>query len=120
MDLQVSVDQLDVAAGTGDADNIAVVKVVGEVDVASVESLDSELKAVAAAGSHHIIVDLSAVDFIDSTGLGVIVKALKEARDNQGWLRVVAQSDRVTKIFSITGLDSEVGLSQSIQQAAGL
>ena len=102
MDLQVSVDQLDVAAGTGDADNIAVVK------------------AVAAAGSHHIIVDLSAVDFIDSTGLGVIVKALKEARDNQGWLRVVAQSDRVTKIFSITGLDSEVGLSQSIQQAAGL
>lgn len=120
MELEVSVDQLDNASGSSDAAEIAVVRVVGEVDVASVPQLDQELEALASAGKNKIIIDFSGVSFIDSTGLGVVVKALKTARESQGWVRVVAQQDRVTKVFTITGLDSEFQLSESIEQAASL
>lgn len=118
MELEVSVDRLDTAQSSEQTAAIAVVKVAGEVDVSSIAHLDQELVALTDAGEKRIIVDLSAVEFIDSTGLGVIVKSLKEVRDNGGWLRVVAQNDRVTKIFVITGLDSEVELSESVEQAA--
>ncbi|MFZ1362761.1 MAG: STAS domain-containing protein [Candidatus Nanopelagicales bacterium] len=118
MDLEVSVDQLDDTSAAGDAPGIPVVKVVGEVDVASVPLLDQELGALAKAGKNKIIVDFSGVSFIDSTGLGVVVKALKNAREAQGWVRVVAQEDRVTKVFAITGLDAEFALSETIEEAA--
>lgn len=118
MDLKVSVEQLGAGASTGEPDDIAVVTVVGEVDVASVSNLDKQLQALSQAGTHRIIVDLGAVGFIDSAGLGVLVKALKEARAHDGWLRVVSSNPRVTKVFSITGLDTEVNLSETVEQAA--
>lgn len=118
MELEVTVSQLRVQPAAGDEQNVAVVSVAGEVDVASVTQLDQNLVALIAGGNSRIIVDLSAVTFIDSTGLGVIVRALKDVRDAGGWLRVVAQHDRVTKLFAITGLESEVSLSSTVEQAA--
>ena len=60
------------------------------------------------------VIDLSGVEFLDSTGLGVMVKALKWAREAGGSLRVVATADRITKVFTITGLDEVMSLSGSV------
>jgi anti-sigma B factor antagonist len=63
-------------------------------------------------------VDLSQVSFLDSTGLGVLVKALKGAREAGGVLHLVVTSDRIRKIFDITGLDASIPLFDTAEAAA--
>jgi anti-sigma B factor antagonist len=97
--------------------DVAVVSAVGEVDVFSAPGLDSELDALIAAGSARLVVDLSEIAFLDSTGLGVLVKALKHAREADGWLHLVVTSDRIRKIFEITGLDASIPIFDTAQDA---
>ena len=97
--------------------DVAVVSALGEVDVFSAPGLDSELDAQIAAGNARLVVDLSEVSFLDSTGLGVLVKALKHAREADGWLHLVVTSDRIRKIFEITGLDASIPIFDTAQDA---
>lgn len=108
MELTVSLDAKE---------GIDVVSAKGEVDAYTAPTLDESLTSLISSGSKQIIVDLSGVEFIDSTGLGIIVKALKSVRDQGGWLKVVANSDRVVKVFRITGLEAEVDLAVSVDDA---
>lgn len=98
----------DSAAGT-------VVAVTGELDVFTAPALEQELQRCIEGGKADIVVDLTGVDFLDSTGLGVMVKALKWAREAGGGLRVVATEERITKVFTITGLDEVMQLSGSVE-----
>lgn len=92
-----------------------VVAVTGELDVFTAPVLEQELQACIESGKADIVVDLTGVDFLDSTGLGVMVKALKWAREAGGGLRVVATEERITKVFTITGLDEVMQLSGSVE-----
>lgn len=91
-----------------------VVAVTGELDVSTAPELEERLQQLIDGGSADLVVDLSAIDFLDSTGLGVMVKALKWAREAGGGLRVVATEERITKVFTITGLDEVMRLSDSV------
>ncbi len=91
-----------------------VVAVTGELDVFTAPALEQELQSCIDAGKTDLVVDLSGVDFLDSTGLGVMVKALKWAREAGGGLRVVATEERITKVFTITGLADAMQLSGSV------
>ncbi len=95
----------------------SVVEVSGEVDVFSAPELDVELTGLVAAGSPRLVVDLSQVAFLDSTGLGVLVKALKHSREAGGWLHLVITSDRIRKIFEITGLDASIPIFDTADDA---
>jgi anti-sigma B factor antagonist len=97
--------------------DVSVVSARGEVDVFTAPGLDTELDALIAAGSARLVVDLSDVAFLDSTGLGVLVKALKHAREAGGWLHLVVTSDRIRKIFEITGLDASIPIFDTAQDA---
>ena len=55
-------------------------------------------------GQCHLILDLENVEFMDSTGLGVLVGALKRVRNHDGSLSVVRTQENIIKIFRITGL----------------
>ena len=57
------------------------------------------------------------VDFLDSTGLGVLVGGLKRVRAHDGSLRLVCTQERILKIFDITGLDKVFGLHDSVSAA---
>ena len=57
-----------------------------------------------AAGNYDIVIDLERVEFLDSTGLGVLVGGLKKVRAHDGSLQLVCNQDRLLKIFRITGL----------------
>ena len=96
-----------------------VVAAVGEVDVFTAPTLDEALSAAIGAGGGCIIVDLSGVDFLDSTGLSVLVKALKRIREAGGSLDVVVSADRVAKVFRLTGLDKVIPLHSSLADALG-
>jgi anti-sigma B factor antagonist len=88
-----------------------VVTVRGEIDVATSPRLRTELSALLGRGATQITLDFSGVTFVDSSGLGVLVGALKRLRDGQGSddagsLRIVGAQDAVRKVFEITGLET--------------
>jgi anti-sigma B factor antagonist len=84
-----------------------VIRASGEIDVATSPLLRSELATVIGSAPASVTVDLAQVSFIDSSGLGVLVGALKRVREMNpdAKLRVVHPQDAVKKVFDITGLD---------------
>jgi anti-sigma B factor antagonist len=105
---------VDLGLSTRVAGDNLVIAVSGELDVFTAPTLDDLLAESIEAGSTNLIVDLTEVTFLDSTGLGSMVKGLKRARERGGSLRVVASSDRIVKVFKITGLDQAMALTESL------
>jgi anti-sigma B factor antagonist len=108
---------VDLAVSTNEVNGARVVVVGGEVDVYTAPLLRDALDQQIAAGHIHLVVDLDAVEFMDSTGLGVLVGRLKLVRNRSGWLRVVCSNERVLKVFGITGLDRVFTIADSIDAA---
>jgi anti-sigma B factor antagonist len=85
------------------------VQPVGELDLETVGQLESELKRVEATDAPEIRVDLSGVDFIDSDGLKLFIKASARCSGDQaGRLRLVRSSAAVHRAFQMTGLESRL------------
>ena len=81
-----------------------VISVIGEIDVYTAPTLRERLNELVADGEYHLIVDMAGVDFLDSTGLGVLVGGLKRARSHEGSLQLVCDQEKILKVFRITGL----------------
>lgn len=94
-----------------------IVEVGGEIDVYTAPRLREAIVAAVDAGHIRLIIDVQKVDFLDSTGLGVLVGALKRVRADGGSLDIVCTQERILKIFQITGLDKVFGLHQTIDEA---
>jgi anti-sigma B factor antagonist len=79
----------------------------GEIDLYTVPRLQRELSNVLASGeSVRLIVDLSGVDFCDSTGVNVLLAAHRQAREKGGDLELAAPRPAVRKILQVTGLET--------------
>ena len=63
--------------------------------------------------------DLSRTEFLDSTGLGALVGALKRLRAKDGEMRLVCPEGHVRKVFTITSLDRVFRIHDSLDQALG-
>lgn len=74
----------------------------GELDLATTTQLEDELEAVEASDADEIIVDLSRLDFMDSTGLQVILAADARSKANGKRLKLVRGQRQVHRIFEIT------------------
>ena len=98
-------------------DGVAVLAVFGEVDVATAPQLRQMLVETASAGHQRVVVDLTQVEFLDSTGLGVLVSGLKRFRTFGGDLTVAGAQARVRKVFDITGLTNVFGLHETVDDA---
>ena len=91
-----------------------VIVVRGEIDVATSPSLRSELASVLALRPEEVTLDLRDVTFVDSSGLGVLVGALKRLRETGGErFSVVGAQHPVRKVFEITGLTALFELRDS-------
>ena len=95
---------MDLTLATREEDGRAVVAVGGEIDVYTAPKLRDQITELVSQGTYHIVIDLEAVEFLDSTGLGVLVGGLKKVRANDGSLELVCSQERLLKIFRITGL----------------
>ena len=108
---------MEIDVTTRQESGCTVVTVVGEVDVYTAPTLDEALSATLAEGNTCVVVDMTGVDFLDSTGLSVLVKALKRIREADGSLNVVVSADRVAKVFRLTGLDKVIPLHAALADA---
>ncbi len=97
----------------------AVVDVKGEIDVYTAPKLREKLIELVSQGSHDVVVNLEGVDFLDSTGLGVLVGALKRVKAHDGSLSLVCTQDKILKIFKITGLTKVFPIHSSVDEATG-
>jgi anti-sigma B factor antagonist len=96
---------------------VTVVDVVGEVDLSSAPGLAEQLSTLFDDGRRRVVVDLTEVTFLDSTGLGTLVGARNRAEEVGGRLPLVATGDRVLKLFRITGLDDVFEIYPSLDAA---
>jgi anti-sigma B factor antagonist len=94
-----------------------VLEVGGEVDVYTAPKLRERLAELIDAGAGRVVVDLDRVDFLDSTGLGVLVGALKRLRAAGGTFGLVCAKEPLLKIFRITALDQVFPLYESVAKA---
>ncbi len=97
---------------------VSVLGVEGEVDVSSAPQLQRELSALQEAGARSVIVDLTAVGFLDSTGLGALVAARAVAAEAGGTIALVCDQERILKLFTITGLDGAFDIHPTVESAA--
>ena len=82
----------------------AVIKAGGEVDVHTAPALRAGIRDLVDKGVRHVIVDASAVTFIDSTGLGVLVGGLKRLHAHEGELALATNQERIVRLCQLTGL----------------
>src|SRR5213592_907592 len=106
---------LDVETGTvGDA---SLLSLRGEIDVYTAPRLRQAIIDLVDGGANRIVVDMEKVDFLDSTGLGVLVGGLKRVRLKDGTLAIVTTQDKILKIFDITGLNKVFSIYPSVEHA---
>lgn len=100
---------------TGPGSDRYVITVSGEVDLATSPALDAAIIAAIESDMSALAIDLTDVSFMDSSGLGVIVRGLKRCREADKDLDLVITNERVLKVFGITGLDQVIPIHASIE-----
>ena len=111
MELDITVDR---------SDGECLVSVSGEIDVYTSPMLRERLIEAMDGGCETIVVLLDGVGFIDSSGLGVLVGALRRARERNGGLVLVCSREPILKVFRITGLDKVFPIVSTIDEAREL
>ncbi len=87
-------------------DHTRVLAAAGEVHVSTAPELADRLNRAIVAGRTHIVLDFSEVEFIDSTGLSVLLNALRHLSRQGGALALVCTNPTVLRLFEITRLDA--------------
>jgi anti-sigma B factor antagonist len=89
----------------------------GDLDVATSPALRAALMDAASAEQQNIIVDLSHLAFLDSTGLGALIGANKRAKEGGGEVQLVAQEGQILRLLRITGLLDVFRVYPSVEAA---
>ena len=97
-----------------------VLRVAGELDYGECATFRMHIDRILRGTPAATIVDLSDLDFLDSSGLGVLLGALRRAREREGSVRIVCARENVLKIFRITGLDKTFPIFSDIAQTRRL
>jgi anti-sigma B factor antagonist len=108
---------VDLKLGHHTKDGIEIVEVEGEIDVYTAPRLRELLIELVNTGFYQLVVNMEKVEFLDSTGLGVLVGGLKRVRAHDGSLDLVCTQERILKIFRITGLTKVFGIHDTVDEA---
>src|SRR5215472_761480 len=108
---------VELKLGHHSKDGIEIVDVEGEIDVYTAPRLRDLLIELVNNRFYQLVVNMEKVEFLDSTGLGVLVGGLKRVRAHDGSLDLVCTQERILKIFRITGLTKVFGIHDSVDEA---
>jgi len=96
LDIKVNTRQIN--------DSIHLVEVQGEIDVYTSPRVKETVNELIEGGKYNFAINLEGVRYIDSTGLGVLIGALKKVREHNGRIVLICTNPQIKKIFNITGL----------------
>ena len=108
---------MEISVAQTTAGNVPIVAVTGEVDVYSAPALKDKITELIGSGNQTLIVDLTNVAFLDSTGLGALVEARAATAEAGGSLPLVCSQERILKLFTITGLDGVFTIHPTVGDA---
>ena len=99
-------------------DNFTVIAVKGEIDLYSVKQLKEKVAFEIDDGRQaRIVMDLNDVKYIDSTGLGILIGIKRRCSEKNGELLLVFESERITNLFNITGLQNVFSIFKTVDEA---
>jgi anti-sigma B factor antagonist len=104
--------RVDPVAGVDHSDGVVVVHLAGELDLYNAQTL----LACSAEKPERLVVDLAAVDFVDSTALGVLVEARSRMADRQAFL-LAAPGAETRRALEVSGLDRHFTIRTSVEEA---
>lgn len=110
-------DEVITVTVESDDPTVVVLRVAGEVDMLTTPLLRSALLRQLDQGVRLLVVDLQGVTFLGSSGLGVLVEALKAARRQSAILRLVCTTRAVTRPLDVTGLNQVFELHETVEAA---
>ena len=93
-------------------DSVQCFNIIGEIDAFTAPVLKEQLAAAQRLQGLQAEIDLSDVDYIDSTGLGVFVGFYKALKVNGGYMKIIGVNDRLKRLFEITGLDEIIDIEK--------
>ena len=108
----------DLSTSVGEC-NIPVVRVSGDLDSYSAPRLRRVLNEMLLVPKPRIVLQCEGLEYIDSSGLGVLVSALKTANDRSGTVGLAAPQLGVSRVLRITGLDKIIPIYRTEQEACG-
>jgi RNA polymerase sigma-B factor len=108
---------MDFSVQVEEKGDVAVVAVAGELDISTSPELRDRLVELGGGQATRLVIDLEGVEFLDSTGLGVLVGALKRMRSKEGELVLVCTNPRILKVFEITALTEVFTIVGSLDEA---
>ena len=89
----------------------------GKFNLVAAPPLQARISDLVTTGKVRLVVDLRAVDFIDSSGLGALIGGLKSARQQGGDLRIAAAGDQVRAVLKLTNLDRILSPYDTVEEA---
>jgi anti-sigma B factor antagonist len=114
--IEIEVDGLFSASTTLYGDDVITVSFAGELDAATIPAARGALEAAVRADPPLLVIDLHALEFLDSSGIAVLV-ALSEARDPETLRLVPSPVPAVTRILDATGVGSTIPVAAESNRA---
>lgn len=111
--------ELGIAVDVTELHDVVVVTVHGAIDFWNVGPLQEKLHDARRGGVDRLVLDLSDVAFVDSTGLGLLISRHNELATAGGWLRLVNPQPTVRRVLRMTMLDERLALYPSVEAAIG-
>lgn len=108
---------IDLSLGSRTEGGWTVVDVKGEVDLFTAPKLREHVVGLVEEDERRIVVNLEDVEFMDSTGLGVLVGALKRLKEKDGQLALVCPQGSVLRVLTVTGLNKVFAIYDSVEEA---
>lgn len=100
-------------------DGVVVARPVGEVDLASSPTLRTKLTQIVSESPARLVLDLSQVPYMDSSGVATLVEALQQSRRHSTVLVLASLQDRVRSVFEIARLDTVFDIQPDLTSAFG-
>jgi anti-sigma B factor antagonist len=110
-------DELSIDLKTENDGGTLVFKLRGSLDLATAPTVRAALTDAAEKGSQDLIVDLTQLEFLDSTGLGVLIGAHRRAAERNGSVRLIISDGPISRLLNITGLIGVFSVYHSMEDA---
>ncbi|PKR77005.1 anti-anti-sigma factor [Halalkalibacillus sediminis] len=95
--------------------NQTIVKLTGEIDAYTAPQLKGKLLELVEEPGAEVHVDMQKVNYMDSTGLGVFISALKASKEKESTFKLVNLQENVYRLFNITGLNEVIDIENTVR-----